>query len=180
MDSPFQVAHPIHVPSWWSTFSPPPSIMCPISRTHRNLSGFIPSFWRLRKKAYIITQKKYGTGAVQFVVAWAAQQCSQGPGLFPSSVPPSSLCWLWPHACFPTAAVWLLLLCVATHMTRARFYIAILGVPQLALFFFFPESCRIRCLIWEGSMVKKTKLIFEEVLITYLGYLCKISDSFFF
>lgn len=158
MDSPFQVAHCIHVPSWWSTFSPPPSIMSPISRTHRNWSGFISSFWRLRIKAYIITQKKYGTWSVQFVVAWAAQQCSQGPGLFPSSVPPSSLCWLWPHACFPTAAVWLLLLRVATHMTWARFCIAILGVPQLPLL--FSESCRIRCLIWEGSMVKKDKTDF--------------------
>lgn len=128
MDNPFQVAYPIHVPSWWSTFSPP-SITSPISRTHRNLSGFISS-WRFKKKkekAYIITQK-YGAWSVQFMLLEQFNNVLKALGSFPllccHPYRVGSDLSLLTHHCGMTVPG----LCVTIHTTCARFYIAILGV----------------------------------------------------
>lgn len=65
--------------------------------------------------------------------------------------------------CFPIAATWLLLLRKAIcHTTQTRFYIASVGVYSHA--FLFSDTCRVRSLIWEGSMGKRHKTIFEETL----------------
>lgn len=82
--------------------------------------------------------------------------------------------WALSSCLFPHATTCLLLLHIAIcYTTRARFYIAIPGIHWHALL--FSDSCRVRSLIWESSMGKNMKLIFEEILIIHLGHLCTLS-----
>lgn len=105
MDNPFQVAYPIHVPSWWSTFSPP-SITSPISRTHRNLSGFISS-WRFKKKKkkHILLLRSMERGQFNSCCLSSSTMFSRPWDLSPFCAAILIVLALT-SACLPTTVVW--------------------------------------------------------------------------